>query len=99
MPFGPDQRIAILGDPLFRVVGDEVFILMPDSRMHWLKNPTARYVWESLHASGGRGKSAAELARELSQAFEVTEEEALTDVLAFAAELAERRLVGPAPRV
>jgi len=44
MTFLPDEKLGIRGEPLHRVVGDEVFIVMPDSRMHWLRNATARTV-------------------------------------------------------
>lgn len=89
----PDERLRIVGDPLFRVVGDEVFILMPDSRVHWLKNATAGRVWERLRASGCDGITAHELAAALVREFEVELERALSDVLAFIGELADRGLV------
>lgn len=44
----PAMRWSIAPGVLHRVVGDEVFVLMPDSRVHWLKRPSARSIWESL---------------------------------------------------
>jgi len=93
MTFEPDEPLRIVGDPLFRVVGEEVFILMPDSKVHWLKNATARALWERLLASGEAGVSVARLAEHLVQEFEVTLERALEDVLEFVQGLADRQLV------
>jgi len=98
MPLPPDEPLRVVGDPLFRVVGDEVFILTPDSRIHWLKNATARFVWEGLCAAGPSGLTARTLADALAAEFEVEPAAALVDVLAFLGELAERGLV-LAPRV
>jgi len=93
MTFHPDEPLSIVGQPLFRAVGDEVFILMPDSKVHWLKNATAKSLWERLLASGEAGVSPAVLAGGLAREFEVTAEQALRDVLAFVDQLADRNLV------
>lgn len=95
MKLSPDEPLHIVGKPLFRAVGDEVFILMPDSRVHWLKNATAKFVWDHLIARGGGGVSPAVLAGLLTREFEVTPEQALGDVLAFLGQLHERALVAP----
>ena len=99
MSFRPDEPLRVLGDPLFRVVGDEVFILTPDSQVHWLKNASARFLWESLQAAGPRGTSPDALASALVREFEVNPADALADVLAFAAQLAEKGLVDRAGAV
>jgi hypothetical protein len=91
--FEPDESLCVVGRPLFRVVGDEVFILMPNSLVHWLKNPTARTVWERLHESGEAGVTPRDLAVALTREFAVSEERALVDVLAFVGQLAARQLV------
>ncbi|MBL8787219.1 MAG: PqqD family protein [Deltaproteobacteria bacterium] len=78
---------------MHRVVGDEVFILMADSRMHWLRNATARTLWEGLVAAGGEGTTARALAQGLSLAYAVEPAAALADVLDFLRELAERGLI------
>ena len=96
MTFAPDEPLRIVGRPLFRAVGDEVFILMPDSRVHWLKNATAKVLWDALWAASDAGVSPAELAATLARGFEVTSDQALGDVLAFMRQLADRNLVGPA---
>ena len=95
MPLSPDAALRILGEPLFRVVGDEVFILMPDSKVHWLKNETAKVLWERLLASGAAGVTPRALAAGLAAEFDVTADVALRDVVAFLVALADRRLVGP----
>lgn len=97
MPIPPDEPLRVVGDPLFRVVGDEVFILTPDSQMHWLKNATARHLWELLVAAGPSGVAANALAEALAAEFEVEPSAALGDVLAFLDVLAGRGLVAPAP--
>lgn len=96
MTFPPDEPWCIVGRPLFRAVGDEVFVLMPDSRVHWLKNATAKALWEALVAAADAGLSPAEGAALLARGFEVTPEDALADVLAFMRQLADRNLVAPA---
>lgn len=93
MTFEPDESVSIVGTPIFRVVGDEVFILMPDSKVHWLRNATARAVWERLVASGAEGVTPALLAGLIAQEFEVTPDRALVDVLVFVGELGGRGLV------
>lgn len=89
----PDEPLRVVGEPLFRVVGDEVFILTPDSQIHWLKNATARFVWERLCAADPSGLTARALTDALTADFEVEAEAALADVLAFLGELADRGLV------
>jgi len=105
MTFEPDEPLSIVGKPLFRVVGDEVFILMPDSKVHWLRNATAKALWDRLLASGDDGITATSLAGAIAQEFDVTLAVALGDALAFAHALAQRGLVassgnhfGPIPR-
>lgn len=93
MTFEPDEPVSIVGKPLFRVVGEEVFILMPDSKVHWLRNATAKALWDRLLASGDAGVTAASLAGAIAQEFDVSANAALGDVLAFVQALAERGLV------
>lgn len=95
MKLSPDEPLQIVGKPLFRAVGDEVFILMPDSRVHWLKNATAKVVWDQLVARGEVGASPRVLAAVLAGEFDVTSEQALVDVAAFLGQLADRALVAP----
>ena len=96
MSFEPDEPVSIVATPLFRVVGDEVFILMPDSKVHWLRNAAAKVLWDRLVASGPGGLTPAALAGLIAQEFEVSAGEALPDVLVFLRELQDRGLVaGP----
>lgn len=83
-----ERRWALVGEPLFREVGDEVFVLTRDSQMHWLKNATARFLWERLVAAGPAGCSASGLALSLSGEFEVDELQARPDVVRFCEHLA-----------
>jgi|GEM_PF-1912526 len=93
MTFEPDEPVSIVGQPLFRVVADEVFILMPDSKVHWLRNATAKVLWDRLIASGQGGVTASAMAARITEEFDVEGEMALPDVLAFVQALADRGLV------
>lgn len=90
-----ERRWALVGEPLFREVGDEVFVLTRDSQMHWLKNATARFLWERLVAAGVNGCSASDLAMHLSDEFEVEAAQARPDVLRFCEHLARSGLAIP----
>jgi len=70
-----------------------VFILMPDSKVHWLRNATAKVLWDRLVASGPAGVTPAALAGLIAQAYEATTYAALPDVLVFLGELQDRGLV------
>ncbi len=76
-------RWALAGEPLYRDVGDEVFILTRDSQMHWLKNDSARFLWERLIEAGPDGRTTLELAESLTETFEVERDAALRDVSLF----------------
>ena len=91
---GPDKRLALQNEPFHRIVGDEVFVLTRDSQMHWLKNTTARHIWDELVRAGPAGRTPRELATALALEFEVDSEDALPDVLGFVAHLTERGLLG-----
>lgn len=78
-----ERRYALVGEPLFREVGDEVFVLTRDSQMHWLKNATARFLWERLVEAGPAGCSASGLAGALAGEFEVDALDARPDVVRF----------------
>lgn len=87
-----EHRWALVGEPLFREVGDEVFVLTRDSQMHWLKNATARFLWERLVAAGPSGCSASGLADALCAEFEVDALQARPDVVRFCEHLARSGL-------
>lgn len=98
-PLRPDQRLALQNEPFHRIVGEEVFVLTRDSQMHWLKNATARHLWDELVRAGVAGRTPRELAMALALEFEVDSDEALPDVLGFVAHLSERGVLGPAGQV
>ncbi|MFO0749851.1 MAG: PqqD family protein [Myxococcota bacterium] len=89
----PDQPVRVAARLVHRIIGDEVFVLMFDSRIHWLKNPAARTVWEGLVEAGGDGTTARRLARRLEVEYEVGDTVALADTLAFLTSLLEKGLV------
>lgn len=92
----PDQPVRVVERLVHRVVGDEVFVLMFDSQIHWLKNPSARHVWDALVAAGGTGATPRALAAGLVAEFEVSEAVALADTLRFLANLLQKGLVDSA---
>ena len=92
----PDEPLALSGDPIFRVVGDEVFVLAGQGQVHWLKNPTACLIWDALTALPAGGITPRTLAARMEAEFEVDAARALLDVESFLAALLQRGLVGPA---
>lgn len=89
----PDQPLRLAQRMIHRVIGDEVFVLMFDSRIHWLKNTTARALWDALVAAGPEGLTARAAAQKLVADFEVDDAVALADTTAFFTVLVERGLV------
>jgi hypothetical protein len=90
-------RYAVARGVLHRLVGDEVFVLMPEGRIHWLREATAQTLWLALTAPGSAPDVAALVAR-LTAAFEVDEVTAEADVRAFLERLvAEGVIVARAP--
>ncbi|MCC6619604.1 MAG: PqqD family protein [Deltaproteobacteria bacterium] len=89
----PDQTLCLADRMIHRVIGDEVFVLMFDSRIHWLKNTTARALWDALVAAGPAGLTPRQAAGLLVADFEVDEGEALADATVFLANLLEKGLV------
>ena len=89
----PDQPCVVVPRFIQRAIGDEVFLLMFDSRIHWLKNATAKTVWDALVAAGPHGISPREATRRLVAEFEVDVDTALADVSAFMAALVDKGLV------
>jgi len=86
-------RVAILPGLIHRAVEEEVFVLMADSTVHWLKNATATTIWRAIEAGGGEGTTLDELARILVRAFEVEPARARSDIGAFVEALRDRGLV------
>ena len=86
-------RAALRPGLIHRAVGGEVFVLMADSTMHWLKNATAVALWQAVEAAGPGGVQLDALVATLCVAFEVTPERATADVHAFLADLSEKRVI------
>jgi hypothetical protein len=80
------MRYAVAHGVLHRLVGDEVFVLMPDGRIHWLREAASQTLWLGLLAAGGPHDTAS-LARHLTVDFEVDAVQAEADVRAFVVEL------------
>lgn len=80
--------LVLAPDVLHRVVGDEVFVLMPGGRVHWLRRPVARFLWDTIVAGAGATPETAEsLAARVVLAFDVELAVAARDVQVFVAEL------------
>jgi len=93
----PDQPVRVAQRLVHRVIGDEVFVLMFDSQIHWLKNPTAKALWQALVAAGPSGLTARALGAELAREFEVDRATALADTVHFLSILQEKGLVDSNP--
>lgn len=86
-------RAALRPGLIHRSVGGEVFVLMSDSTVHWLKNATAVALWQVLAAAGARGATVDALVTALCDRFDVTRSRAAQDVGAFVTDLANKRVV------
>ncbi len=90
-PPAPSARLegtfSVASGVLHRLVGDEVFVLMPDGRVHWLREPASRVLWEALAAE--RGADVAALVGALTAAFEVEPAQAEGDIRAFVTRLVD----------
>lgn len=85
---GESKRWSVTPSLVTRKVGGQVFVLMPDSAMHILKNESAMFLFEALESSGPSGASALELSERLVGAFaEVSPERARADVERFVQDL------------
>ncbi len=86
-------KLAIRPGLSSRDVGQKVFILSRESRMHILDNRSASFLWELLEKAGTRGTDAAELAIALGHRFDVAADVARRDSLAFVRELSDLRVL------
>jgi hypothetical protein len=75
-------RYAVAHGVLHRLVGDEVFVLMPDGRIHWLREATAQTLWLALAAPEAPPDVSA-LTGRLTGEFDVAPAQAEADVRAF----------------
>jgi len=72
-----------------RRVGAEIFILAPAGDLIVLGNETAVFLWDAVEAGAS---SAAALAAQLEQEYEVTPDQAVLDVEDFVGRLIERNV-------
>lgn len=72
-----------------RLVDDETVLLDLESGMYFGLDGVGKRIWESV----SEGESLAETAAVIASEYEVEEEQALKDVLAFASDLVERGLL------
>ena len=86
---GPRWRVA--PGVLHRVVGDEVFVLMPDAKIHWLKRPAARAIWALVtDPENDVPRDLESLVATLSARFEGAPDAIRADTLAFLSDLETR---------
>ena len=77
------RRVALKEGFTERKVGDKIFILSKDSRMHILENRAACFLWECLNTAGEGGAELAFLVSSLCDRFEVSREVAQKDANVF----------------
>lgn len=80
LALGPRSRLRRVDGIAWRIIEGEAVLVnvRKDEVLHL--NPTASFLWSCLDS----GKTLAVIAAEMSGEFEVTEEEALADILEFA---------------
>ena len=78
----PSKHIA------YRDIGGQVVVLQPLKDIILTLNETGSAIWSMLD-----GRTVADIARMLSERFEVSEEEALNDTRCFLSEMTSRELV------
>lgn len=84
-----DTRLSIPPQVMSRLVGDETVLLDLSSGMYFGVDGVGKRIWESLADGHSLGETAAVIAAE----FEVEEERAQADLLAFASDLVSRGLL------
>lgn len=96
----PD-RVVLSPDCVHREVGEQVFIVMPDSTLHHLDTPTAFTLWDTIRRAAPGGASIDDLTGALVASFEVDAETARKDAARIVEELSQGGVVvsagAPAP--
>ncbi len=87
------QRVKLREGLVHRAVGEEVFVLMADSTVHWLRNVTAVALWEALAGAAREGTTLSALSMLVVDRFEVEPARASADVTSFVRTLAQRGVV------
>jgi len=90
-------RWSVRANLVTREVGGQAFILMPDSTMHILENPSAVFLFAALQAAAESGVSTMELVAALTERFEVDPERAKEDVGRFVQDLESLKILIVAP--
>jgi hypothetical protein len=81
------QRWILNTDLVTRLVGGQVFVLMPDSTMHILENESAVFLFNLLQGGPDAGQNVEELSAALLKTFEISGERAVADVMGFVRDL------------
>ena len=85
----PDTTLTIPPQVMSRLVDDETVILDLESGMYFGLDGVGKRIWESIEAGSSLGEAAAQVASE----YEVTEDQALADIIEFTSDLVERGLL------
>jgi hypothetical protein len=84
-----DTKLTIPTQVMSRLVGDETVLLDLSSGIYFGLDGVGKRIWESVAEGCSLGETAALIASE----FEVDEEQAQADLMAFATDLVERGLL------
>ena len=84
-----DTQLSIPPQVMSRLVGDETVLLDLSSGIYFGVDGVGKRIWESVAEGNSLGETATIIASE----FEVDEERAQTDLIAFATDLVERGLL------
>ena len=84
-----DSRLSIPTPVMSRLVGDETVLLDLASGMYFGLDGVGQRIWESI----ADGKNLGEIATIIASEFEVNEAQALSDLVTFARDLADRGLL------
>jgi len=84
-----DTKLSIPPQVMSRLVGDETVLLDLSSGIYFGLDGVGKRIWESV----AEGCSLGETAEVIAAEFEVDEEKAQADLLAFATDLVERGLL------
>ncbi len=84
-----DAKLTIPPQVMSRLVGDETVLLDLASGVYFGVDGVGKRIWESL----GEGNSLGETAAIIAAEFEVDEERAQADLVAFASDLVSRGLL------
>ena len=85
----PETKLSIPPQVMSRLVDDETVLLDLASGMYFGLDGVGKRIWESV----SEGNSLADTAAVITSEYEVEEEQALKDVIAFASDLVERGLL------